>query len=330
MRLAPFVLALAASVTAFDADACSTLVSKRDIRSEALKHHDGVYEKWFLSITRRLAESPDNEIAWAGAMLSPTGDDNDISVPALPTTGLGRLMRYAWCDGSRRCPGALAQWLAAEPDNLFVLALAMDERNTPLADEARERLAYATRYDDYTIDAQALGKRISALPDTEPPPAPEGYERPALGCIALSDARIQSHIDGVMLMAVSFNMHGLKSAPVDAPVKLRLADLLLASPRSIHAAEVGAQIGNEVATDPIDRERYCRAEARADAQDDALSWLVTDAGAVRGGERAAFYDALRTRNALDAVDAVAAQLPASRRPDPVDPERVAACVAGRD
>lgn len=319
-------LVLALIAPAFDANACMPF-SRRE-RPQAFRDYDAQHGRWLSAVGRRLAQLPDNEIAWTGALFVAADDGVVEAPPATPTTGVGRLMRHVWCDEGSRCPDAVAQWMAVEPDNLFVLALAMDGKNAALADEARERLARATRYDDYTFDAQVLADRISALPDITPPPEPPGYEMPA--CTFVAGKSVASYLHTIAMFAAGAAGELGDDPALDASLRLRIADILLASPRSAYAASHGAKLGVAAATSPIDRERYCQAQARADAQEAAHSWLVTEAAAEESGQRAHFHRALRARNALDAVDAIASQLPANRRPDPVDPERVAACVAGRD
>jgi hypothetical protein len=331
MRLLLPWLVLASCMTALDAQACKVPTNYQ--RPETFRAYDRQHHEWIRSVAQRLIADRDPQIAWTGVMLVSSMDNAlPASLPPQPTTGVGRLMQYLACDNGKHCPEALTRWVDAEPDNVFVVALALaddrhDERDDALTDSLRGKLAHATRYDDYYLAIRALVDTIAARIDVTPPPAPSGYTPPP--CSFLYD----TSFSGLLLVAASATDASeglLDGPPLDAATKLRLADLLIDAPRNLQAAGVGAELGMSVATSPIDRERYCRIEARANAQEDVIEWLLTDPDARRLRHLHRFHQALATHNHLDAIDAIAPQLPSDHRPAPVDPAQVAACVAGRD
>ena len=333
MRLLLPWLMLATCVTAFDAQACKVPTTYQ--RPEAFREYDSQHRQWIRSVAERLALDTDPQIAWTGVMLvsSMNGALPDAaSLPPLPTTGVGRFMQYLACDDGKHCPEMLTRWVDTEPDNAFVLALALadddrDESDDALTDSLRDKLAHATRYDDYYLAVQMLGDAIAARIDLTPPPTPPGYKpRP---CSFLYDTSFSTllTVTGSATNAPEALLYG---PPLDPALRLKLADLLIATPRSVQAVGIGAKLGMSATTRPIDRERYCTIEARADALVDVAEWLLTEPEARQFGHLRRFHQALKTRNGLDAIDAITAQLPPNHRPAPIDPSQIAACVAERD
>lgn len=323
-------LVLASCATAFDADGCS--VAPGYIREAEFEDYDQRHAQWRESVGRRLATDADTEVAWAGAIIASaqtSGDDAKPALPMPPTTGLGRLLRATYCKGSGHCPAALDAWIAAEPDNAFVRSLARDDLGDAAAWRSHGGIDATTRYDDYFLASRALSDKITRLAG-EPPPEPERYVSPP--CSFMHGSGIAGRIDALVAMA-SLGAEDLEhDDTLDDTARLHLAKLMVAAKGSPVAAQVGAALGVAAARSPAERKRYCQLNERAILQADVgmLAWIMDEPDAERLGVRRLFFDALRTRNAVDAVDAVAAQLPASRRPDPVDPERIAACVAGSD
>lgn len=333
MRLLLPWLMLATCATAFDAQACKVPTNYQ--RPEAFREYDRQHRQWIRSVAERLTVDRDPQIAWTGVMLVSSMNDalpDAASLPPLPTTGVGRFMQYLACDEGKRCPEALARWVEAEPDNVFVVALAIaddnrDESDDELTDSLRDKLAHATRYDDYYLEIRSLADAIAARTDLTPPPTPPGYKPPP--CSSLYDTSFSTllAVTGSDTDAAEALLYGPRFDPA---LRLKLADLLIAAPRGLNAIGIGAELGESIASSPIDRERYCRIQARGQAITDLAEWLLTDPEANRHGHLRRFHQALATRNMLDAIDAIAPLLPPNHRPAPIDPAQIAACVAARD
>jgi hypothetical protein len=307
------------------ASAHAGLFSKKTRPAESEQYDTG-FEAWLHATGQRLALSPNNEIAWAGAIFV-ASNSNAAEVapePAPPTTGAGRLLRHIYYEGTERRAESLAQWIAAEPDNVFVLALAIHDGDAVLAEQARARLPFATRYDDYYLALQNLSGEIEKHFDVTPPTKPAGYKMPSW--TFLTDMTVAAHLHMFATLATDVPDQSLDDIVSDPARALALADRLIAATGSVSAAGAGARLGLKVAPGPADRERYCRIEARAQAQEDALSWLLTEAESV--DQRRHFHELLRTRNIVDAIDAMAAQLPEEQRPEPLDEQRLAQCIDG--
>lgn len=113
--------------------------------------------------------------------------------------------------------------------------------------------------------------------------------------------------------------------PLAPALRAQFAQILLAARDTPFAAEYGARHGiDDAVTDPVERRRYCTADARATENAEML-WELTmenpDSPAARR-----FADLLRDSNALDAIDTVAANLPPAQRPAPVNQNDIDACV----
>lgn len=325
MRYALTVLLLMSSVATFDAGA--KMSPNAPPRPAEWIEYERARDEWWHTLTGKLAADGDVDIAWAGVALGARDerlDDEDGGAPILPPTpssGVARLLRAAYCEATDRCPEAFTEWAAAEPDNLAVLALAHhhhDERDAPI-DFAR-----AARYEDYSLALQELSGKIAARYDLTPPTKPQNY-RPG-GCVVIVDAdRIEVRI-AMMSIAVDESIEALAhDAALDPRLGLRLAELLIDAEGAPFAARHGANLGVAAADDPADRERYCRLAERADAIADLDEAVLTDIAYSH-----AFFDALRTRNGIEAFAAIAAQLPEDERVAPPDEAAIAACVARSD
>jgi hypothetical protein len=218
--------------------------------------------------------------------------------------------------------------MAAEPDNTFVLALAVAQKEETIAAEARAKLAHATRYDDYMPALRKLMTRIAARYDITPPAEPPDYVAPY--CKLLPDWRVDTIMTFAVLTEVGNRLEDFaRDDAVDANVRLALAERLIGTKGSPVAAFIGAKLGKAAAVAPVDRDRWCRLGARAEAMEDSLGSLMFPTNGPVRALRAEFEQSLATHNALDALDTVADRLPAGDRPDPLDEEKIAACIASK-
>lgn len=301
-------------------DAHADSFVERRPRNDASVEYDRLRGEWLRSLADRIGADPDPDIAWAGLVITTQAHgavgDYTGALPPMPRTGAGRLMRYKFCS-SKRCPEALSQWLAAEPDNLFVLLAA---RSDGAVDLTR-----AARYDDYYLDTHALLAAVAARYDLTPPHKPEDYDS-GLPVTLIGDEPISSLPS---LIGYWLSLRALtQDLPPDRAVRARFAALLVAATGTPQAASFGARLGALAATGPVERERYCRLTLRAAAAEAAIEQLMIDDDGVPAARE--FREALRTRNGIDAVDAIVAHLPPQLRPAPVDAARMARCAAGDD
>ncbi|MDC8013458.1 hypothetical protein [Tahibacter soli] len=301
-------------------DARADSFVERRSRNDASVEYDRLRGEWLRSLADRIGADPDPDIAWAGLAITTQAHgavgDYTGALPPMPRTGAGRLMRYKFCS-IKRCPEALSQWLAAEPDNLFVLLRA---RSDGAVDLAR-----AARYDDYYLDTHALLAAVAARYDLTPPHKPEDYDS-GLPVTIVDDEPISLV---PLMIAYSLSLRALvQNRTLDRTVRARLAALLVAATGTPEAAVFGAHLGALAATDPVERERYCRLVLRASAADATIAQLSIENDGVPAARE--FRKALRTRNGIDAVDAIVAHLPPQLRPAPVDAARMARCAAGDD
>ena len=322
MKYASTVLLLLSSAVAFGAT--KPPINARPTPPEWTEY-ERARDEWVRTLTDQLAADADPDIAWAGIALGvrlrKSGDThNDTpALPPPPTSGVGRLLHFEYCDETDRCPNALAQWIAAEPDNLAVLALANemhDEREPPI-DFTR-----ATRYDDYSLALQTLGAKIATRYDLTPPPKPHDYRSRVFFELASAD-RIETQI---ALTSLGFSDPLGKlvdDTTLDARLRLKFADLLIDAKGSPFAAGYGADLGVATAIDPAQRQRYCRVAERADAISAVIEPLLGNETFMR-----AVMVALRTRNNVDAYAAVTAStpLPENARVAPPDEAAIATCV----
>ncbi|HJU39444.1 MAG TPA: hypothetical protein VJ724_07700, partial [Tahibacter sp.] len=276
---------------------------------------------WQRELGERIATDPDPDVAWAGAALAVReGCESTAPVafaPPPPTNAGGRLMHYVYCERSDTCGDALAQWRAAEPDNLYLMVLALDAGD----DVAPSEFARATRYADGWLDVRRIVATAAAHYDLAPPPRPAEYERRSLWLLTVDTPN-----DLLFDMQLS---RGLFDALVDRDLadralRRKLADILLAAEGTPFAGESGAQLGLDAATDAEDRRRYCTASRRAEASVAALWELTVEAPNSPAARQ--FADLLRDRNALDAIDAMAASLPLRVRPLAIDQKAIDDCV----
>ena len=324
MRYLPSVLLLIGSAAACGDAAKAPLGATPP--PAAWTEYERAHDEWLRALTAKLATDADVDIAWAGMALGARlgkSDDHNVDrsppLPPLPTSGVGQLLYFEYCETAKDCPDVLARWIAAEPDNLAVLALAHenhDERLPPV-DFTR-----ATRYDDYSLALQTLGAKIAARYDLTPPPKPHDYRYRGFFVFAGID-RFETQI-ALTSMGFTDPLGSLVSdAELDPHLRLKFADLLIGAKGSPFAAGYGAELGVAAAVDPAQRERYCRVAERVEAISAELDQLLNNEAFMR-----AVMIALRTRNNVDAYAAVAAAipLPENARAAPPDEAAIAACV----
>lgn len=340
------VAALLLTFAAAGADACS--VSRNYERPVAFTQYDEAYLAWFAALADTLKRDADPEIAYAGYYLAevppnfntapppppppeslqPAPDNEGTAPPEPPpvlpaaTTGVARVLRLAYCIRNGRCDDdGVAAWMAVEPDNAFVLMQALVPKHRGGSADAERLLALATRYDDYFAALRALPAKIAARHDVTPPQAPPGYALPpcfafdSLGIDALLDADAPSDPQSFMLPM-------LRDSRVAAATRLHAADLMIAAVGTPHAAEYGVRIGVAAASEPSDRERYCRLQARLRALPVTLAF-----GAEAAEFKRRYHAALETRSGLDAAETVARETARDAPANLPDEADIAACVA---
>ena len=325
MRIALALLCLIAAVPA--ADACKP---PRDYRRDpAHNAYDAHYRQWAGDAADALVKDPDPNIAWASLVLLMQAGDRDraaaLELPPEPTTGAGRLMRYAYCGETERCPADITSWVEAEPDNLFVLALALHE-NDSYASKARRKLDAATRYDDHADATRTLeATLLTHVP--APPPAPAGYVLPACSALSFDAVAPRPNLGNqpaVLAAATVF----LDDGKLATPLRLKLAQLLTAPNRSPLAAATGARLGSWAAVDTAELTHYCALAAHAQTFNEKVyEWTASGGHGVDPALRAEYTAALATRNGVDALTAIAAKLPPELAPKPVDEAAQAKCNA---
>ena len=309
------------------ADACKP---PRDYRREpAHNAYDAQYAQWAHDAADALVQDPDPNIAWASlVLLLQTGQADHaatLAEPRDPTSGAGRLMRYAYCGATQRCTAGIAQWVEAEPDNLFVLAAALHE-NDSYASKARRKLGDATHYDDHGSATRALEATLLARVPA-PPPAPAGYVLPACSALAFDAVAPRPNLgkQPVVLGAAAVCLDDGKLA---TPLRLNIAQLLTAPNQSALAAAAGARLGTWAAVDAEQLAHYCALEARGRSFGDKVyEWIMQGGHGVDPAVRADYFAALATRNGIDALADIAARLPDALRPAPIDEAAQAKCNA---
>ncbi|MDC8013461.1 hypothetical protein [Tahibacter soli] len=324
MRLAFALLCLLAASTA---DACKP---PRDYRREpAQRAYDAHYAQWTHDAADALVKDPDPNVAWASlVMLLQVGEGDHaatLDLPRDPTSGVGRLMRYAYCGETERCPTGITEWVESEPDNLFVLAVALHE-NDSYASKARRKLDGATRYDDYTVATRTLEETLLARVPA-PPPVPAGYVLPACSVLAFDAVAPRPNLGNqpaVLAAAAVF----LDDGKLATPLRLKIAQLLTTPNRSPLAAVAGARLGTWAAVDTDELAHYCALEARGRSFDgDVYEWIVKGGHGVDPAVRADYFATLATRNGIDALTDIAARLPQALKPKPIDEAALAKCNA---
>ncbi|HJU39445.1 MAG TPA: hypothetical protein VJ724_07705 [Tahibacter sp.] len=301
-------------------------------RNAATIAYDKAVCAWRRALGERLMADASNEVAWAGAVVATLAtcrvESVPVSLPDPPTTPVGRLMQHLYCATTRRCAGVLERWRAAEPDNLFVLGQSYSastagedygsgEPDAACNDDANARIA---RYDDYYAATRTLVATIVERYGFTPPPAPVDFDASAS---ITGEARSGDFIGAEYLFREAPEAIRDDRFPSDAQ-RLERAVLLAAVKGSPYAAQYGAQLGVALATDFVERNRYCRLALRGVASDAAIDAMVADRTDSAVAQE--FHRLLRDGNAVDAIDAVAASLSTELRPKPVDPARIAACV----
>jgi hypothetical protein len=280
---------------------------------------------WQRATGERIAGDPDPDVAWAGAALAARDDCGSGTralavTPPPPTTAGGRLMQLDYCDAVNDCSDTLARWRETDPGNLYVAALALEAG----APDVAQDLATATHYDDPYLDLTRIVTQITTRYDFTPPPAPTDY-MPLTTSQMMREELLFSLID---TGRISTTLRGLVDHETLAPeLRLKLADMLAAAEGSPYAVETAAELGIAAASAPADREHWCRLHLRAQNAA-AATWELTrgDAPAALSTDYATL---LRSRNAVDAVDAIVARLPANLRPHPVDEKMLEKCVASK-
>ena len=331
---AAIVLSLAAVA---GADACS--VSRDYERPAAFAQYDDTYQAWFDALADKLKRDPDPEVAYAGYLLTghiitlgppppppdePPGVAKAEASPQealpIPTTGLARALRMAYCSRAERCDDGVAAWIAAEPDNAFALAHALARHRRGKIPDVEHRLAQATRYDDYFAAMIALPAKIAVRYDTTPPPAPAGYATQP--CAEPDKTSVASAMSNALLHGLQPNhLMFVYDDTMDAAARLRAADLMIAAKNTPLAGEFGVRIGVAAASEPADRERYCRLQARFNALPMRYA-SGTEAAALKRR----YYAALETRTGLDAAETVAREAAGGVLVKPPDEAVIAACV----
>lgn len=325
MRLTFALLCLLAAVPA--ADACKPARDYR--RDPAHAAYDAQYAQWARDAADALVKDADPNIAWASlVLLVQVGEDDHaaaLDLPRDPTSGVGRLMRYAYCGATERCPTGVTQWVEAEPDNLFVLAAALHE-NDSYASKARRMLDGATRYDDYIAATRTLEETLlGRLP--APPPVPAGYMLPACSPLAFDAIAPRPNL-GKQPVVLSAAAVFLDDGKLATPLRLKIAQLLTAPNRSPIAAVAGARLGTWAAVDTGELAHYCALEARARAFDsDVYEWIMQGGHGVDPTVRADYFATLATRNGVDALTDIASRLPQALQPKPLDAAALAKCNA---
>ena len=323
---AALLLTLAA---AGGADACRP--RSDDVRPSALARYDDAWRAWVVALGDRLRRDPDPDIAYAGWLFgrrfasdgpAPAGAA-PIAMPA-PTTGLSRLLRFAYCDRPQRCDDDLAAWLAAEPDNAFVIERALLRERRDAVGDADARFRLATRYDDYGVALRALPAKIAARHDVTAPAPPPGYTGPPC------DDVIGVDFASAFRYRVSPYWHPPgwsleRDDTIAAATKLHVANRMFAATGTPEAAERAIGIGVGAAVAPADRARWCREKARADALAITLGRRLVVGDAASDERRRVFFAALEGRNAIDAAEVVARD--EGETPRAIDEQAIAACVA---
>jgi hypothetical protein len=338
MRFALTVVCLIAAVPG--ANACSF---QRDYeRPPAFAQYDDAYLAWFAALTDKLKRDADPEIAYAGYYLAEAPPNFNTAPPPppeslqpaphnegaappepppvlpTPTTGVARVLRMAYCVRNARCDDGVAAWMTVEPDNAFVLMQALMPRHRGRNGDAERLLAQATRYDDYFAGLRALPAKIAARHEVTPPQAPPGYELPP--CFAHNRLEIDALLDPKIL--ADPQPFPFAIGTITAAARLRAADLMTNTPL---AATAGIRIGVAAASEPGDRERYCRLQARLRALPSTVAYGVDIAELERR-----FYAELATHTAIDAMETVAREARGGEQVEPPDEAAIAACVALRD
>ena len=322
-----FLAAAALLAAAPAADACKP---PRDYRRDpAHNAYDAHYRQWAGDAAAALVKDADPNIAWASLVLllqaGETDRVRDLDLPPDPTTGAGRLMRYAYCRDTERCSPAISQWVEAEPDNLLVLALGLRE-DANYASKVRRKLDAATRWDDYadatrTLEATLLG-RVPA-----PPPAPAGYVLPACSAMTFDAAAPRPNLGNVPAATGAASVF-LEDGRIANPVRSKIAQVLTAPGRPPLTAAAGARVGTWASSDKADLARYCALDARAQSfEQKVYEWTATGGHGVDAAVRNEYVAALATRNGIDALAEIAAKLPAQFAPKPVDDAAVTKCNA---
>ncbi|MDC8013457.1 hypothetical protein [Tahibacter soli] len=321
MRLLPLLFAGFAVTLATAASACPIFIPQGP-RNAASIEYDRQYCAWQRALGERIATDPDPDVAWAGAALAVRDNCEATEPPALvpspPTTAGGRLMQLHYCQRSGTCDDALARWRKAEPDNLYVLALAI-ENDEPVSDADFDR---TTHYADGWRDVRRIVATVLARYDVAPPRKPSDYlPGPMWRTIDEKPADLV-----FPMQAMRRTLDALDNREPFAPaLHAQFARILLAARDTPFAAEYGARHGiDDAVTDPVERRRYCTADARANENAQLLWELTIEKPDSPAAQR--FADLLRDGNALDAIDAFAASLPLAQRPAPVNENDIDACV----
>lgn len=338
MSKTPALLVAVLLAAASTADACSVALDYE--RSAAFAPYDDAYLAWFATLTDSLKGDADPEIAYVGHLLAdlkpsfdprppppppppPPGDTSadaaSEAATVLPraTTGFSHYLRTLHCRNTGSCDDEIAAWIDAEPDNAFAILQVLAPFRRGRYADVESRLAQATRYDDYFGALRNLRARIAARPNGTPPVPPPDYELPP--CFALRGLDLDTLLDrfvGVSRPAASLL---LTDKAISETTRLHVADLMIAATNTL-GAEVGVEVGIAAASDPVDRERYCRLKARLDAVPTTITFGADAAIRKRG-----FYAALETRNAIDAVEAFVRQ-EGGEPMRAVDEAAIAACV----
>jgi hypothetical protein len=309
------------------ADACKPTLDYR--REPAHAAYDAAYTQWARDTADVLVKDADPNIAWASlVLLMRTREEayaKQLDLPPEPTSGAGRLMRYAYCGESERCPPAITQWVDIEPDNLFVLAVALHE-NERYASKARRKLDGVTRYDDYFGAARVLEETLLARVPA-PPVAPAGYVLPPCSELAFDAVAPRPNLGNqpVVLGAPSVFLNDGKLA---TPLRLKIAELLVASKGSPLTTVAGARLGSWAAVDNGDLEHYCTLYSRARSFDsEVYEWILHGGHGVDPGVRNDYFAALATRNGVDALVEIAARLPEKLAPKAIDEAELTQCKA---
>lgn len=336
------ILPLLAATTAAQADPPRavwveepmTFVLPPDSRNAATIDYDAAVCAWRRALGACVAANADPDVAWAGALIAAQESCRDEHEPLArlpePRTGAGRLMRHLYCARTQLCEGTLVQWRAAEPGNLFVLGRSVGARvsgtDSDHGDDGQTcgadvgEFSGATRYDDHYAATRALAASIVERYGFVPPPAPTGFDAQTSETFYARSVDF-FHPHFVFREALEEIRDDRTSSDAE---RLRLAGILIATKNTPYAARYGAQLGVFAATDLADRDRYCRLALRGIASDEAVDAMVLDfTGSLAARE---FHRLLRDGNGIDAIEAVAASLPAALRPKPVDPAQVAVCV----